>query len=192
VRRFRSLFGRPSLLCALPGIAAAVLCLAATESRVSRATILAVEKSINERLNAYAADPFYVMGDARGTYLEGYGALFTAELNLVNSGPINLSPFKQTISREEIATTRERKVKKLIELKDSMRSLMMNSSGTLEGLPPNERIAMETILFYYSWEEFRGMPRRVFMSATRQKLLDAKAAHAGQAELSLIIEEQER
>ena len=73
-----------------------------------------------------------------------------------------------------------------------MRNLMVNASGTLEGLPPNEHVAMEAILFNYSWEESRGLPRRIFMSAEKQKLLDAKAAHAGQSELAAIIEEQER
>ena len=30
-----------------------------------------------------------------------------------------------------------------------MRNLMVNASGTLEGLPPNEHIAMEAILFNF-------------------------------------------
>lgn len=172
--------------------AAATLCFAATESRVSRAAILSVERTINENFALRTADPYDVLGTARGTYLEGYGALFTTEIDLINAGPLNLSPFKPTISKAEIATTRERKLKNLAVLRDSMRTLMMNASGTLEGLPASEHVAMETILFYYSWEETRGMPRRIFMSAEKQKLLDAKAAHAGQTELAAIIEEQER
>jgi hypothetical protein len=173
-------------------VAAATLCFAATESRVSRATILSVENSINEKLAARSSDPYDVLGSARGTYLEGYGAVFTFEVDLVNAGPINLSPFKPTISPEEIAITRERKMKKLAVLTETMRSLMTTASGTLEGLPPNERVAMEAILFNYKWEDSRSIPHRVFMSAEKQKLLDAKAAHAGQPELAAIIEEQER
>jgi len=173
-------------------IAAASLCFAATESRVSRATILFVENAMNEKLSAHSAEPYDLLGTARGTYLEGYGALFTAELDLINAGTLNLSPFKPTVSKEEKAATRERKMKNLVELKETMRTLIANASVTLEGLPPNERVAMETILFYYSWEESRGLPHRVFMSAEKQKLLDARAAHAGQPELAAIIEEQER
>jgi hypothetical protein len=169
-----------------------VVCFAATESRVSRASILAVQHSINERMEAPSGDPFYVLGDARGTYLDGYGALFTTEINLINNGPFNPNPFKPTVSKAEIDANRERKTKNLVVLKDSMRTLMVGASATLEGLPPNERVAMETILFTYSWEENRTMPHRVFMSAEKQKLLAAKAAHAGQSELASIIEEQER
>lgn len=173
-------------------VTAAALCFAATESRVSRASILSVEHSINEKFETASTDPFYVLGDARGTYLEGYGALFTSEVNLINNSPFNPNPFKPTVSKTEVAASRDRKLKNLAILKDSMRNLMMNASATLEGLPPNERVAMETILFSYSWEENRSIPHRVFMSAEKQKLLDAKAAHAGPAELASVIEAQER
>jgi hypothetical protein len=171
---------------------ATALCFAAAESRVSRAGILAAERMIDEKINAYSTDPYRPLGDARGTYLEGYGALFTNELDLISTNPLNVSPFKLTVPKEEVASVRERKLKKLAQLKDAMRTMLVNASGILEGLPPSERVAMEAILFNYSWEETRGLPHRVFMSAEKQKLLDAKAAHAGQTELAAIIEEQER
>ena len=84
-------------------IAAATLCLAATEPRVSRASIVAVEKSINEEFANKSGEPYDVLGNARGTYLEGYGALFTVELDLINTGPLTPNPFKQTITPQEIA-----------------------------------------------------------------------------------------
>ena len=89
-------------------IAAATLCLASTESRVSRASIVAAEKSINESFATYTGDPYELLGNARGTYLEGYGALFTVELDLINTGPLNPNPFKQKVTAQEVATTRER------------------------------------------------------------------------------------
>lgn len=173
-------------------IAAATLCLASTEPRVPRASIVLVEKSINEHFANYSGDPYVVIGNARGTYLEGYGALFTVELDLINTGPLNPNPFKQKVTPQEIATTRERKLKKLAILRESMRSLMVNAGGMLDGLPPNERVAFEAVLLSNSWEDSRGMPRRLFMSAEKQKLRDAKAVHAGQPDLAAIIEEQER
>ena len=172
-------------------IAAATLCFAATESRVSRVTILSVQSSINQSFAPRGVDPYQVLGDARGTYLEGYGTLFTIELDLIGRG-LAMTPFKPTMTPEELESLRERKLKKLVVMKETMRTLMMNASGTLEGLPPNERVAMEAILITFSWENSRGIPQRVFMSAEKQKLLDAKAAHAGQPELAAIIEEQER
>jgi hypothetical protein len=173
-------------------IAAATLCLASTEPRVSRASIVAVEKSINESFANKSGDPYDFFGNARGTYLEGYGALFTVELDLINTSSITPNPFKQTVTQQEIATTRESKLKKLTILRENMRGLLVSAGGTLEGLPPNERVSMEAVLLYKPWEDSRGMPRRLFMSAEKQKLRDAAAAHAGQPELAAIIEEQER
>jgi hypothetical protein len=172
--------------------AAATLCFAATESRVSRANIVAFERTIQEKLSAPSTDPYDLLGDARGTYLEGYGVLFTTELDLINAGVLNMTPFKPTVSKEEIAATRERKLKKLLVLKDSMRSLMMNASGLLDGLAPTEQISMEVILFNYKWEDTQGIPHRVFMTTEKQKLQAARMTHAGQPELTAIIEEQLR
>lgn len=173
--------------------AAVTLCFAAAESRVSRANILAVETSVNEKFNARSVDSYDLLGFARGTYLEGYGTLFTFEVDLVSAGGLAISPFKPTITAAEVANLRERKLKKLPELKEAMRSLMVNAGATLSGMPANERVAMEAILFSYSWEEnTKEIPRRILMSAEKQKLLDARANHAAQAELAAIIEEQDR
>jgi hypothetical protein len=174
------------------GITGAALCFAAAESRVSRASILSAERMIDEKINAYSPDPYRVLGDARGTYLEGYGVVFTNELDLVITNPLNVSPFKLTVPKEEVASVHERKLKKLSELKNAMRTMLVDASAILEGLPPDERVTMETILFSHSWEITRDMPHRVFMSAEKQQLLDAKASHAGQTELASFIEEQER
>lgn len=170
-------------------VALATLCMAATESRVSRASILAVERSINDKFRSSVTDPYDLLGTARGTYLEGYGTLFTIELDLVNASPLAFGPFKATMSPEEISATRDRKLKKVPVLKDTLRNLMANAGTTLEGLPGDEHIAMEAILWNYTWENSRGLPYRVFMTAEKQKLLAARAAHA---DLASVIEEQER
>lgn len=179
---------RPLLL-----VVTATLCFAATEPRVSLASIHAAEAMVNDKFSPRGADPFDLLGNARGTYLDGYGALFTFELDLVNAGGLVISPFRPAVTPEEIAAMRDRKLKKLPELKDAMRSLMVDASTTLEGLPPGEHIAVEATLFNFSWEKNgKEMPRRVFMSAEKQKLLDARASHASQADLAAIIEEQDR
>jgi len=180
------------MLAAAATLCFAAACFAAGESLVSRATMLAIERTMNQTFSTVSADPYEVLGTARGTYLEGYGTLFTTELDLINAGPLSPSPFKPKMTPQEIETTRKRKEKKVAELKDTMRTLMMNASETLEGMPANEHVAMEAILFYYSWENSRGLPRRIFMTAEKQKLMDAKSSHATPQQLAQIIEEQER
>ena len=166
----------------------AVVCYAAFESPVSRASITAVENSINDKFRGNSPDPYLLLGNARGTYLQGYGVLFTVELSLVVVTPPN--PFRGPITPDEIASIQDRKAKKLPIMKDAMRSLMTNASSTLEGLPNSERIGLEAILFNYSWENNRG-PRRILMTVGKQKLLDAKARHLSPAEIASLIEERE-
>ncbi len=175
-------------------IAAATLCFAATESRVSRASILAVEGSVDQTFRATSADPYELLGQTRGTYLEGYGTLFTFEVDLVSTGGIlTVGPFGRPLTPDQIAKLHDRKLKKLPELKETMRTLIANASSTLEGLPPNERIAMEAILLNNPGEKpIKEIPHRIFMSAEKQKLQDAKANHATAAELAALVEEQDR
>ena len=59
----------------------------------------------------------------------------------------------------------------------------------LDSLPPNQQISMEAILWYYSWENSRDLPKRLFMTVEKDKLLEATAKHANPAS---VIEEQER
>jgi len=175
-------------------IAAATLCFAATESKVSRASILAVEGSVDQALKTPSAEPYDLLGGTRGTYLEGYGTLFTFEVDLVSTGGLlTVGPFGRPLTPEQLAKLRDRKLKKLPELKETMRSLIADASSTLEALPPNERIAMEAILLNNPGEKGgKQIPHRIFMSAEKQKLLDAKANHATPAELAAIVEEQDR
>ena len=179
---------------ALVLIVTATVCFAATESRVSRASILAVEGSVDQTLKARSADPFELFGLTRGTYLEGYGTLFTFEVDLISPGGfLTVGPFGSPLTPEQQAKVRDRKLKKLPELRETMRSLITNASSTLEGLPANERIAMEAILLDGPGEKsVREIPRRIFMSVEKQKLLDAKANHATAAELAALVEEQDR
>ena len=166
---------------------AVALCFAATNTEVA-----GVERMMNQALSVGPADPYELLGTARGTYLSGYGAVFTAELDLINAGPISPTPFKPKVSPQELSSVHDRKEKNLKILRDQMRTMMVNAGSTLDGMPPNERITMEAFLFYYAWENPKGLPARVTMSAEKQKLLDAKAAHAGPQELASIIEEQDQ
>jgi len=62
------------------------------------------------------------LGPARGTYLEGYGAVFTFELNLVLSSPLAISPFNPNyFQTRRSPPLHDRKIKKAEALKESMR-----------------------------------------------------------------------
>jgi hypothetical protein len=148
-----------------------------------------VEKATNDRFAPDAGDSWALLGDARGTYLPGYGGLFTFEMSLVNVQPI--TPFHMTVTPQEIKTVHERKIKKLVVLKSAMRELLLQSATSLSTLPPTEQITFEAYLIAFSFEDRTGLPRRLTMTASRQKLLDAVTNHATPAALAALIEERE-
>lgn len=167
--------------------ALASLCFAGTESPVSTKSIQAVEDNLNGAFRVNVPDPYTLLGTARGTYIENYGTLFTVELQLVFVSPPN--PFRPVVSEQEKASIHERKLKKLPVLRELMETQMLNASKTLDGLPLNQHVAMEAILLSFSFEDSKGLPQRIYMTAEKGKLLEAEARHA---DLSTVIQEQDR
>lgn len=144
---------------------------AAVEPRVSRATISAMEKSFDHRIQSMdATDPFDLLGSTRGVYLEGYGAVFTAEVNLV-VGPA-VSPFHPALTKEQIARLRQKKLTRLPLLKRQMRDALGALASSLDTVPASEQVVLGVSLFYFSFEERAGLPGQVVMQARRQALLD--------------------
>jgi len=178
-------------LAAFALVFAAVAC-AGSEPAVTVSAIKAVEDAINTQFAHDAADPvdsWEPLGDARGTYLPGYGTLFTFEMSLVNVTPV--LPFHPVVLPQEIKTAHARKVKKLPVLKSAMRDLIVKSATTLTSLPAAEQITVEAFLDYFSFEDRTGLPRRLIMTASRQKIMDALAHHAGAAGFATLIEERD-
>ena len=143
--------------------------------RVKRAALAAMEKSFDNRiLKISVENPFDLLGTTRGMYLDGYGAVFTTEVNLVVTAP--LSPFRQSISKEEVARLRLAKLQRLPLLKLNMRDMLISAAASLDGVPANEQIVVGVSLFHFYWEDMNGLPSQIVMQAERQKLLDFQAA----------------
>jgi hypothetical protein len=140
----------------------------AAHPRVTRAALASVEKGFDGRFTR-SYDSFDLLGTTRGAYLEGYGAVFSTELNLIVSP--NLNPFHQSFTKIEIARIHERKVQRLPLLKQQMREMLIASAASLENLPPSEQVVLAVTLFHYSWEDYSGLPSQIVMQAERQKLL---------------------
>lgn len=172
-------------------VAATTFCFAATEPRVSLKLLREVEQSINDKLRSNVNDPYDLLGTARGTYLDGYGAVFTAEMNLVLVSPLLGSPFQPAASPEQVVAMHKRKLAKVESLKDAMRGLMLGAGKTLTTLPPEEHIVLEAILFNYRWEATRDLPKRIVLTATKQQLVDAANRKLTGAELARLFDEQE-
>lgn len=142
----------------------------AAHQLITRAALAGLERNFDGRMvRANAPDSFDLLGSTRAVYLEGYGVVFSAEVNLIISP--NLTPFHQRFTPAELARVHERKVRQLPVLKQNMREMLVASAAALENLPPNEQVVLAVSLFHYSWEDYSGMPNQIVMQAERQKLL---------------------
>ncbi|HWE48247.1 MAG TPA: hypothetical protein VG273_00555 [Bryobacteraceae bacterium] len=173
------------LVPAIAALAIAGIAWGAGEARVSNKSLEAVESMVNDKFRGAGPDPYDVLAAAHCTYLEGYGAITTVEIQLIYLSGVN--PFRPAYSPQEIANVRERKLKKLPILRDAMRSLLAASATRLDSVPPEQRIALDASLQHFSWEDSRGIPQRLLMSGEKSKIL---AAQGSPAALAAAIEEQ--
>ena len=171
-------------------LATALWAPAGDKPRVSRAALAAVENSFNGQITKLnLTDPFDLLGVTRGVYLEGYGAVFTSEVSLVIVPAI--TPFRMSVSKEEVETVRRRKLKQLPLLKQAMRDMLVASAASLDAVPPEEQIVVGVTLFYYSFENKSGLPSQLLMQAQRKILVDFHARRISEDAIEAAIRVQE-
>ncbi len=152
-------------------VAAALWAATSEKPRISRAAMAAMEKSFDSQIErASAAEPLDLLGNTRGIYLAGYGAVFSTEVNLIISPTIN--PFHQTFTKAEIARVHARKLERLPLLRRKMKEMLLASAAALDTVPRNEQIVVGVSLFYFSWEDTTGLPVQILMQGQRDKLLN--------------------
>jgi len=153
---------------------AAACCLAAAQpepAALKRGAIVEVEQEFDGRIKKLpTGDPMEVLNSTQGVYLAGYGAVFTAQLDLIVTPTLN--PFRQKMAPADVARVRQRKEKQLPVLKQNMREMLMATARSLETMPPKEQIVLAVSLFYSWWENKDGLPSQIVMRAERQQLLN--------------------
>lgn len=160
--------GRPSAKPAPVGAGTA----ATPKITITRATFKTLEDSFNQKLATFnSAEPVYMLGASRGVYLQGFGAVFSVELDLIQSPTLN--PFHQKILPEEVTATHARKIKQLPLMGKAMLEQMMICARSLDALPANEQIVMVIRLDYQPWEDTDKLPTQILLRA------DRKSAAAG-------------
>jgi hypothetical protein len=151
--------------------------LALGAARFNRAGFAGVEKSFDQRIVTLADDPYLLVGDTRGVYLEGYGAVFTAEVNLAN-GP-SLSPFRPTITKEDMARIRSKKLERFPALRQRMQDALLDAAASLTEVPANEQIVIGISLLYRAGEDVTGMHAQILIQGLKSRLLQAKIGQVG-------------
>ena len=172
-------------------LAAVVWTAVAEGPRVGLTAIRAMERSFDKSvLTAGAESPFELLGTTRGVYLDGYGAVFTTELDLMVT--TNISPFLQKIPKEYVAKIHTQKLQRVPVLKQTMREAMLSMAASLDGVRANENIVLGVSLVYFTkWEDTTGLPSQIIMQAQREKLLDVQLGRASRSSLNTVIRVEE-
>ena len=163
---------RRAMKRALMLLSVAVTLLASTDKPFKRASLTAMEQSFDQRLSRLSDDPYLLVGMTRGIYLEGYGAVFTAEVSLANGLAPN--PFRPAITKDDIVRIHAKKLERLPALRQSMRDMLLSSAASLDDVPAGEQIVVGVSLLYRPEEDRSGMPGQILMQGVKSKLLDAK------------------
>jgi hypothetical protein len=172
-------------------LAAVVWTAVAQSSRVGLTAIRAMEQSFDKSvLTASPESPFELLGLTRGVYLDGYGAVFTAEVDLMVT--TNITPFLQKIPKDYVVKVHTQKAQRVPLLKQTMREAMLSMAASLDGVRANENIVLGVSLVYFTkWEDTTGLPSQIIMQAERQKLLDVQLGRASRSSLDSSIHVQE-
>jgi len=149
--------------------------------RIARQTIAELEKQFDGQLSRIggAADPVDLLGLTRGTYLNDYGAVFTAEVSLIVTP--STSPFRPVITDELKAQVHQRKLDHLPLLEKAMREMVHNTAMTFGGagermnlLTPGTQFVLAVRILYLPWENTAGLPGQVIMKADLKGALENK------------------
>jgi hypothetical protein len=146
-------------------LSAALAISAADASRVNRNMLSGLERTVDDRVRSLWADnALAILGGTRGVYVPGTGIVLSAEINVATA---NLSLMVQTLSKEEIATLRKKKLERIPQLEKAMQDLLGTMGNTLDILPAGEKIAIALVLPRYGFEDPTGLPNQVTVQVER-------------------------
>src|SRR5258708_10467346 len=104
------------------------------------------ETVLNTAVQQRFEQPFLILQETKGAYLEGYGVVFTLEVNLSPMRyrtPFAASPY----SEKELAAARAQKLARIKEMETLIRDLLRDHGMGLEFVPPGDHVAVVVHLF---------------------------------------------
>jgi hypothetical protein len=154
------------------GLLAGIVLIAASVSpRVTRTSMVTLEKLTDTKVVQLDVNtPADVLGPTRGVYLDGYGAVFTAEVDLNPYAAPN--PFRPSYKEADVQKLRVQKQTRIETLKKRMVESIIVMAQNLEAVPANEQVALAVTIPYYNWEKSTGMPRQILVQAPKSALLN--------------------
>jgi hypothetical protein len=125
------------------------------------------ESVLNTALKQSYTGNVMLLSPPKGTYLDGYGAVFTLEVNLATMRYI--TPFASApYSDKEIKDARAQKIARTKEVEEMIKGLIRGNGAGLNFLKPDENLAVVVHLF--NTADHRGLPTQLVVQAKKQAL----------------------
>jgi hypothetical protein len=170
---------------------ATLLCavlLSAAAPRIPRPAMQAVERSFDQRFQQFNVDdPIEVLGPARGVYVEKFGVILSAEVNLV---VMAITPFRPQITAEQLEKLRQKKLARLAEVRKMMRDSMVSTATSLKALGADEQVVVGLTFFHRPFELVQDLPGQIVMQAPKRVLADYEAGRIKLPAFEAAIQEQ--
>lgn len=138
-----------------------------------------IESLVTTAIKQHFQNPFGILQQVKGTYLDGFGVVFTAEVNLYQMrtpNPFNRTPY----SEKELSEARAQKLAHNKEAATLMQDLLRDHGAGLTFLRADENVAV--VLHLYNVPELSDMPSQIVVQTKRQTLIDAAAQKLTAAE----------
>jgi hypothetical protein len=157
---------------------------------VNRSLVGAVELSMNKRMESlFPGEQFLLLGHTHGLYLDGFGCVFTARINLAE-GPAP-GPFLPQLPASARIALHQKKVERLPVLRNAMREMLVSAAILMDPVPPSERMVLSVSLLYFPHENVTGLPTQIVMQADRRALLGFLTSKSDKAALAAAIQVRE-
>jgi hypothetical protein len=176
------------LVTTLVVISSAAAAVADTAAHVNRAIIRSVEMNLDDRLTRLWPDtPMALTSHTRGLYLDGYGAVFTVEMNTASDGVGLMSTILTPQMKVQV---KQKKIDRMPQLQKALEQALVDVAATLDPVPLDEQVVIEVDLLRYTWEDGAGYPAELLVQGTRRKLLDVKRANGSGLDAAVRITER--
>lgn len=163
----------------MKALAVFLLCAAATfagdKAPISAAMVTQAAQRLDNRLGTLD-EAVQQVGLTQGTYIGGFGVVFMGSVNLAPMAGI--TPFHQTISKDEYARVHKKKLERLPKLRQVIQEQLLNIAASLDTVPATDQIAISIALFSFTGEDNTGIPSQIVMHAPRKLLVDLQTGHA--------------
>jgi hypothetical protein len=151
--------------------------LQAVPARVTLASLATLARGFDRNLRMFAVtDPIDVLGNTRGIYLDGFGAVFTTELSPILTPGLN--PFQPNISEQDKAKIRQRKLDRIPAVEGLMNSMLQSAAKELSAVPEDQQIVVMVDFVYLPYENTSGLPGQMVVKATRHAILSGAQIEA--------------